>query len=1761
MKKRCFLKWVVIQIVLVFPLFLNAQTFVHPGGLHTLADLDRMKAKVAAGEHPWIDGWNKLITDAWAQNTYSHGARANMGTSRQRADQDAHAAYLNAIRWYISGDTTYAVCAARILNGWSAVVNQVPAGTDIPGLSGIPIFDFALAAEVLRIYPGWVPADFDRFKNMMRTYFYPVVHDFLVNHNGACISHYWANWDIANIGSLIAMGVLLDDTAIYNEGVEYFKNGAGMGSIKNAVYFIHPNGLGQWQESGRDQPHAILGVGMMGYFLQVAWNQGLDLFSYDNNRFLAGAEYVARTGLSQPVPYEPYNNCQPANQYWLSLDAGRIDGRPIWELIYNHYGVLKGLNTPNVKAIAEVTRPEVGSIDHLGYGTLTFTLDAAKSPYPALPVPSVPLGVTATAGVGRVDLKWQIPTEPNVNGYRVQRATSPGGPYTTIATWNAYTGPNHTDFSVTNGTTYYYVVAANNNTGTSGNSVEVSATPMAASATLPTGWSRQDIGAVSVSGSATYGSAGGNTFFSSGAGAIGGTTDACGFTYAIGSGDVSITARMIGMGGTNGKAGIMIRESLAPDAAAFFVKRGDLGWRQTGFGARTTTGGAVAITAGHEYITSLPFWIRLQRVGNTITGSESRDGVNWFVIGSATVTMGSNCYIGFFNASGNPGLLSNATYDNVTIVNGSATPPNAPTGLTAAAGNTQDTLQWNAVDFASGYTLKRATVSGGPYTTVATNLNVTKYTDTGLVNGTTYYYVVTAANLAGESVNSAEVSVTPQLAVAPVPVGVTAKSVAAKQINLSWTASLSAATYNVKRATVSGGPYTTIGAPATTSFSDSTIADTATYYYVVSAVNAKGESANSVEVKAAAGKVAYWKFDESGGATAADAWGSWNGSLASGANWSTGILNNGVRLDGSSNGYVTVPTGVMSGINDFTVATWVKVDVNKTWARLFDFGTGTTNYMFLAPVSGSNTVRYAILAPGTAEQQINSSPVLSPGVWHHVAVTLSGNVGILYIDGVERGRNNNMTLKPSSLGITTQNRIGRSQFNDPLLTGSVDEFRIYSRGLSASEIASLVYESVPPAAPANLSVVGGNNQISLTWNASISAANYNVKRATAAEGPFTTIATASTTSYTDTTAENCNTYFYVVSAVNSIGEGNSSAVASLSYGKKLTGTLIGTSGSWGNNAATTKAAAVDGNLATYFDAATGTGAWIGYDLGADSSSVIARVRYAPRPTFGARMVGGIFQGSNVADFSTATTLFTIATQPQDGVYTEQTISNTTPFRYVRYVSPANGFCNVAEVEFNGVRAHAPQIISKAGPDSVLYGSSFSYTIEASNSPNSYSATGLPDGLTLNTCTGIISGAPTAVGTHSVILSTANNFGSVNDTMTLKVYRHPLVKAKNIQAALDTSGKVTITPEQVNDGSLSYAGSLTLSIDRTNFTCSDIGSPISVILTGTDADGRSGSDTAQVTVADNQQPVLTAPAASFFCYNNAGTYTLPALIASDNCGVGSVSYTISGATSRTGSGTDASGVFAAGQSTITWIVTDIHGNTGKATTAVTVNAPLTAVIPDVYAMNPKVDDTNTIYIGYGPTSLTVTTNPAGGTAPYSYLWGGGQTTPSISVSAAGTYTVTVTDAKGCTTSASIVIQIVDVQCGKDSDKVMLCHNSITICVDSFDVQDHLAHGDKLNGCKRSTARSEQSNTIGIEPGADVASKIIVYPNPVTENLNIQLTRNNGAVLKLYNATGAMVISKNLANTISTITLSSLPAGIYYVSVRNGEQVITKKIVKQ
>ena len=181
---------------------------------------------------------------------------------------------------------------------------------------------------------------------MLLEYMYPVCHDFLENHNGTPDSNYWANWDTCNMRAIMAIGVFCDDRGKFDEAVDYFKHGRGMGSIENAVPFLYPDGLGQWQESGRDQAHVMGGQGLLAEMCQIAWNQGLDLFGYADNRLLSGAEYTAKYNLWQKVPYTYYNNSHEARQCYISENYhGRLDASH-FELLYNHYVVLKGMKRP-----------------------------------------------------------------------------------------------------------------------------------------------------------------------------------------------------------------------------------------------------------------------------------------------------------------------------------------------------------------------------------------------------------------------------------------------------------------------------------------------------------------------------------------------------------------------------------------------------------------------------------------------------------------------------------------------------------------------------------------------------------------------------------------------------------------------------------------------------------------------------------------------------------------------------------------------------------------------------------------------------------------------------------------------------------------------------------------------------------------------------------------------------------------------------------------------------------------------------------------------------------------------------------------------------------------------------------------------------------------------------------------------------------------------------------------------------------------------
>ncbi|MBM0224545.1 MULTISPECIES: beta-L-arabinofuranosidase domain-containing protein [Micromonospora] len=173
-----------------------------------------------------------------------------------------------------------------------------------------------------------------------------------------------------------------------------------------------------------------------------------------------------------------------------------------------------------------------------------------------------------------------------------------------------------------------------------------------------------------------------------------------------------------------------------------------------------------------------------------------------------------------------------------------------------------------------------------------------------------------------------------------------------------------------------------------------------------------------------------------------------------------GKFGNGLRLNGTTAAqYVTLPQEAISQLSDFTIATWVNLASAQSWSRLFDFGQNTTVNMFLTPRAGvtGNVPRFAITVGGSgAEQQINGNAALPTNQWVHLAVTLSRNTGTLYVNGEEAGKNSNMTLGPANLGNPGNRWIGRSQYGDPLLDATIDEFHVFDRALSQQDVRSLL---------------------------------------------------------------------------------------------------------------------------------------------------------------------------------------------------------------------------------------------------------------------------------------------------------------------------------------------------------------------------------------------------------------------------------------------------------------------------------------------------------------------------------------------------------------------------------------------------------------------------------------------------------------------------------------------------------------------------------
>ncbi|KAJ5753670.1 exopolysaccharide inner membrane protein-like protein [Penicillium nucicola] len=389
----------------------EAEPFAHPGALHTNEDIQRIREKVKTEAQPWYRAWQhlesaKLAQTSWISKPHEILVRGTNATWQPTPAQnygdayrDAHSAYQLTIRWLIGGNTSYADHAVDILNGWGSTLRDINGTEDKFLAAGLYGYQFANAAELLRIYPGWTKGNQTVFATMLNSVFAKYSLDFLEHHNYKS-NFYYANWDLCNIASLQAIGIFTDNRTMYNYATHYWQHGLPNSSVvvNGALpYFSVANfteessgkRLMEIQESGRDQGHSTLCIALLGVIGQQGWNQGEDLFSTYQHEILNGAEYVAKYNTNNTVLYTPYTSWEGLLS--VVAEKGRFTVRPGYEAVVSHYSSVKHLDSSwsmeyrdyvnsNISGSIEGGGgdygPNSGGYDVFGHDTLLYRIES-----------------------------------------------------------------------------------------------------------------------------------------------------------------------------------------------------------------------------------------------------------------------------------------------------------------------------------------------------------------------------------------------------------------------------------------------------------------------------------------------------------------------------------------------------------------------------------------------------------------------------------------------------------------------------------------------------------------------------------------------------------------------------------------------------------------------------------------------------------------------------------------------------------------------------------------------------------------------------------------------------------------------------------------------------------------------------------------------------------------------------------------------------------------------------------------------------------------------------------------------------------------------------------------------------------------------------------------------------------------------------------------------------------------------------------------
>ncbi len=401
---------------------------------------------------------------------------------------------------------------------------------------------------------------------------------------------------------------------------------------------------------------------------------------------------------------------------------------------------------------------------------------------------------------------------------------------------------------------------------------------------------------------------------------------------------------------------------------------------------------------------------------------------------------------------------------------------------------------------------------------------------------------------------------------------------------------------------------------------------------------------------------------------------------------------------------------------------------------------------------------------------------------------------------------------------------------------------------------------------------------------------------------------------------------------------------------------------------------------------------------------------------------------------------------------------------------------------------------------------------------------------------------------------------------------PVVVVQDITIELDTSGMASITAAMIDNGSTDNCGIDTMLLDISEFTCADLGEN-EVVIAVADLSNNCNFDMATVTVVDNISPAITCPdnitVQSTSCMEVV-EYDPPTV--TDNC---------PNPTFELINGLPPGSSFPSGTTVLVLEAMDASGNTDTCSFSITIDNGFSGTATATSATCNSFEDG------------TATADPLGGVLPYTYEWGdaNSQTTQTATGLSAGNYTVTITDAVGCTTVANVEVTEPDalaISVDSITDEILSnMDGAIEVTVSGG--TGNLTFEWTLNGNVVSTeedptglSTGDYVLTITDENGCAFQSEVIfvdmivstinaelegfidLYPNPVTDRLFLQfnLPSVSEVSVGLYDLNGKLVlpeVNDYFSNKSISLELNNMAAGIYIVRFVVDDGVLVKRIM--